>query len=370
MKRLSVLIVFLLLCAALTGTARAETWSIQQLRSLGEPVWQETYQAYGREIRVDVMAEIPAADTLPVLEAIWMPPLDELTMTQLTKAFQGSGRTDRTTSFRSDSYSLVLEENLPVWDESKGQTPGKVGQKYRALFDYEMDGNYADGNDLTVREAIEIAAEKLKLAYPDMEMQLLDAALHGPLYEKSTGRQLWEKGAYGLQCAQMIRGIPVLTDASEFFLDIGRLPRGAYSQHNRGLIQCEIFDADSWSLVGNLLKETGVVRQDVSVVSFDTVKPQLESLIRQGKIRRIYHVGLGYALYMQDLNRAEPVYLVPAWVVWCDYFGSPREGDNINNVNGADIFRDSLGYHSLVFDAQTGSMIDLESTDYAQAVYR
>lgn len=369
MKRLSVLIVFLLLCAALTGAARAETYSIQQLRAQGDQSWQETYQAYGREIRVDVTAELPEAEKLPVLEAKWMPPLEESMQKQFTKAFQGSGRTDRTTSFRSDGYSLVLEENLPIWDESKGQTPGKVGQKYRALFDYQMDAAYADGNELTVREAFEIAGEKLKLAYPDMEMQLLDAALHGPLYEKSTGRQLWEKGAYGLQCAQMIRGIPVLTDASEFFLDIGRLPDGASAQFGRGLLRCEIFDEGSWSVAGNLLKETGVVEQDVSVVSFDAIKPQLESLILAGKIRRVYHAGLGYALYMQDLDKTEPLYLVPAWVVWCDYFQSPREGDNIDNINGADIFRDSLGYHSLVFDARTGNMIDLESTDYNQAVY-
>ena len=71
-----------------------------------------------------------------------------------------------------------------------------------------MDGTYADNNALTLQEAFSIAKSRLREAFPDIELKLMDVALHDRLQNKQNGEYLREKGCYYLYCTQKLHGIP------------------------------------------------------------------------------------------------------------------------------------------------------------------
>ena len=63
--------------ACLSAGAEETRYSIQQLPGMTTSRWQQTYEAYGRAIQVDVDVSIPQAQAAPVLTVQAAPPLDE-----------------------------------------------------------------------------------------------------------------------------------------------------------------------------------------------------------------------------------------------------------------------------------------------------
>lgn len=214
MKRLSMIMLVVILTTMLYSTpviAENKRYSIAELNQMGQPEWKQTYHAYGRTIEVDCMVDIPNVNSFPVLTVQTMPPVSEPLYSTLMQRYAKPKGTKLDYEFRSNDYQTVITQADPSgWDEKAGEIPGKVTERWHSLLKYDMNSAYADNNPLTLQEAFNIAQTRIQEAFPDMELQLMDVALHDRLRNKQTGNYLREKGSYYLYCTQKFHGIPFL----------------------------------------------------------------------------------------------------------------------------------------------------------------
>ena len=278
--------------------ADIQRYYIAELNRMGQPEWKETYQAYGRSIEVDCTIDIPDVTQFPVLTVQAMPPVDEPLYSTLRQRYTAPSETKLNYEFRSNDYQTVLTCADPgSWDEKAGEVPGKVTERWHSLLKYDMNGIYADNNDLSLQDAFSIAQSRLREAFPDMELKLMDVALHDRLQNKENGEYLREKGCYYLYCTQKLHGIPFLAPIAAAFVNFGYMPRNLNNLRQRGMILAAIYDQNSFSINSCCWKEVSILYDDVPLLSFDQVKPRFEELIKNGNIRYVYHIGLGYVQY-------------------------------------------------------------------------
>ena len=373
MKRLSMIMLVVILTTMLYSTpviAENKRYSIAELNQMGQPEWKQTYHAYGRTIEVDCMVDIPNVNSFPVLTVQTMPPVSEPLYSTLMQRYAKPKGTKLDYEFRSNDYQTVITQADPSgWDEKAGEIPGKVTERWHSLLKYDMNSAYADNNPLTLQEAFNIAQTRIQEAFPDMELQLMDVALHDRLRNKQTGNFLREKGSYYLYCTQKLHGIPFLAPIAAGFVNFGNMPHMLYNLRGRGIIYTTIYDQESFSLCSSAWQETSVLYDNVTLLSFDQVKPKLEELILSGNIRYIYHVGLGYVQYCSSQNGDGPYTLVPAYVAWCEYCNSAKAEPNASKDEGSDIFLgNGQNFQPIIINAQTGEVHDNQSTDYSLAV--
>ena len=69
-------IMFSTLCASAAMT-EATPVSIKELQSMTGPVWEQTYEACGRTIRVNTAIVVPQTEKIPLLAVKPMEPLSE-----------------------------------------------------------------------------------------------------------------------------------------------------------------------------------------------------------------------------------------------------------------------------------------------------
>ena len=112
-----------------------------------------------------------------------------------------------------------------------------------------------------------------------------------------------------------------------------------------------------------------MAKEDVSLLSFDTVKDRVEALIMSGHVRWINSVDLGYVLF--DTRTEGEYLLAPCWVVWCEYHPEGPASERTYGINDDELFfwGNNAYYRALVFDAQTGKMFDTENTSRERFLY-
>lgn len=363
----TIIMVFMILHSAY---ADIQMYSIAELNRMGQPEWKETYQAYGRSVEVDCLIDIPDVSQFPVLTVQVMPPVDEPLYSTLRQRYAAPNGAKLDYEFRSNDYQTVLTCADPGgWDEKTGEVPGKVTERWHSLLKYDMDGAYADNNALTLQEAFSITQSRLQEAFPDMELKLMDVALHDRLQNKQNGEYLREKGCYYLYCTQKLHGIPFLASIAAAFVNFGYMPRSLYNLRQRGMIFAAIYDQNSFSINSYCWKEASILYDDVPLLSFDQVKPQFEELIMIGNIRYVYHIGLGYVQYCGNENGDGPYTLVPAYVAWCEFCNDEKEEPFASKDEEADIFLGNpQNFQPIIVNAQSGKVHDNQSTDYSLAV--
>lgn len=371
MKRV-LMIVTVLMATWLIQSVQAEghMYSIEELNRMGQSEWKETYQANGRTVEVDCTVDIPDVSSFPVLTVQAMPPVEEPLYSALLQRYAAPKGTKLDYEFRSNDYQTVLSYADPGgWDEKAGEIPGKVTERWHSLLKYDLNGAYADNNDLSLRDAFSIAQSCLEEAFPGIELKLMDVALHDRLQNKRSSQYLREKGCYYLYCTQKLHGIPFLAPIAAAFVHYGSMPHNLYALQQRGIVYAAIYDQDSFSINSYCWKEASVLYDDVPLLSFDQVKPQLEALIMSGNIRYVYHVGLGYVQYCANENGDAPYTLAPAYVAWCEYCNDAESEPLASKDEGADIFLGNpQNFQPIIINAQTGAVHDNQSTDYSLAV--
>ena len=275
---------------------------------------------------MDCMVDIPNVNSFPVLTVQTMPPVSEPLYSTLMQRYTKPKGTKLDYEFRSNDYQTVITQADPSgWDEKAGEIPGKVTERWHSLLKYDMNSAY--------------------------------------------GNFLREKGSYYLYCTQKFHGIPFLAPIAAGFVNFGNMPRMLYTWRERGIIYTTIYDQESFSLCSYAWQETSVLYDNVTLLSFDQVKPKLEELILSGNIRYIYHVGLGYVQYCSSQNGDGPYTLVPAYVAWCEYCNSAKAELNASKDEGSDIFLgNGQNFQPIIINAQTGEVHDNQSTDYSLAV--
>jgi len=167
--------------------------------------------------------------------------------------------------------------------------------------------------------------------------------------------------AYMVNSYQTLRGIPILMNASECFTngsskDSG-IPKGYF---------WNMASTDSYSFTMSLLEEEEVLYEDIPVRGFEQIRPAVEAMIQEGRIRSVYGVRLGYVVFMTEPGNREHFVLEPAWVVECEYYDSAkRESTKINA--GVPYFEQTT-YRELIINAQSGEWIDPESNEPERSV--
>lgn len=364
---MSALILATMLCLGCIPSGAEETrYSIVQLPRATTPQWQQTYQAYGRTIQVDVDVGIPQAEAAPVLTVQAAPPLDKPLRSELEAWYAQAEETDKVNhyDFHATDYKTGITHALPpTWGETRDSefVAGAMALEERDLYVFQLDAAYAHNNALTVAEAVGIARQHVAELYPNEVLHLRTIYLSDRSYWKKNNAPIRDKGGYCLCFSQVFHGIPFLASSHDAFTQFS-VGDENHLLSSRGLVRSTVYDADAWSVNCCLYQETGVLYDDISLLPFDAVKDKVEALILKGYVRWIDDVSLGYAQF--DSGLPEEQILVPCWVVWCEYHpGGPRSerSDGVNSSASLLYDGNSDYYRPLIINAQTGELLDPEN---------
>ena len=364
-KSLSVIVFTGIICV-LTAHADPAPVSIKELPKQTTSKWQQAYQAYGRTVDVDVDIYIPDADTAPVITVQAAPPIPEPRNGELAKEYKSMDRKDKVNSFifeSTDYWTYIQHAIPPEWGKTKKDEfyAHKMWENAFDLPRYDENQAYAYKNKITVREAFEITQNHILEFFPDIELHLDTIYIGGETYYRKNNQHISKMGCYNLNTNQVFHKIPFSAGIHDTFSD--RLEcEPNWDTDLKGTVFAEVYSDNAWLLAARLYQETGIVCEDIPLLPFDAVKDQVETLILKGYVRWVNSVTLGYVQY-ETSNPREQV-LLPSWVVWCEYHPDGPSGEAAYGVNDSEMMFDGNNpyYMPLIFNAQTGEMIDPANT--------
>ena len=315
--------------------------------------WEAQYENTRKEtVSVDVDVLVPGVRALPVLKVTFYPRMGE-GFQSLFRDPQGKTN-DGWSSYVADEYVSAFHN----WKHG--------GKTYQTIPMAELDRSkaYAQNNALTFGEAFQFMEATLKQLcteygsgnyYP---MQIERVQIKG---DPGGGDAPRKAGAYTVSAYQTIRGIPILMNVSECFTNSSQrdsgVPKGYF---------WNMSSTDSYYFTMSLLEEKEVLFEDIPILGFEQIRPAMEAMIRESRIRNVYGVRLGYVVFMNEPGSREHFVLEPAWVVECEYYDSAkRESPKINA--GVSYFEQTT-YRELIINAQSGELMDPESNEPERSV--
>ena len=377
MRRTDSLLLAMIMVFLCVPMAQAETGpvSIKELPGITSPVWKQTYEACGRTIDVDADIRIPEVETVPILKVRMDSRAAEPLRSELEAEYKAADRKDGKHHFDFDSqeYALRIDHETPLlWGTNKKKDiwTAAQGQENADLFKWDPDRAYTENNPMTLGEAADIARAHIRELYPDIETRLDRVMTCGKTYWKRNGKPIYDKGYYELYLRQCFRGIPSMACINDTFTDQSHTNLfDTWNTSESGTVFAGVFSEHSWDMRCSFYRETGVAREDVSLLPFDAVKDQVQALIMSGHVRWINSVDLGYVLF--DTRTAGEYLLAPCWVVWCEYHPEGPASERTYGINDDELFffGNNAYYRPLVFDAQTGKMFDTENTSRERFLY-
>lgn len=316
--------------------------------------WHEIYEAYGRSIEVDTEIMFPNVEAVPVLKVEFARMTAETT-TEETGWY-----------IKSDPKNNIFIYSIPNY-QSRAKTHDKVVYGYP-----DMDKVYTAYSEITPRMATDFIRDTLHT----MKLDDNNWDFNSP-YEMTTSHFVHSKtekdidtpGEYSMFFHQVIRDIPVLCHAGSAFNLKTR-------SHPTIQLRTDVADENGFWVSIKMIKETEVVYEDIPLCSFDVVKKSIEKEISDGHIRKVYELEFGYVLYDDsDYAKGEKgnsghYYAVPAWKLNCLYMTNRKKELPDYTDEDATAERYSLQYKTLVFNAQTGKMLDFMSEKTNRARYK
>lgn len=368
MRKMLILVLAIMLCSMCIPAAMAETtlYPIQQLPAATSSQWQQTYEAYGRTIEVDVDVCIPDVEAAPVITVQAALPIEEPLYSELKAWYTQAKKDDKVNqyAFRSTDFNTAITHATPpAWGETRDSefVAGAMGQNQFDLYEFDLNAAYADNNTLTIAEAISIAQQRMAEFYPNETLHLRTAYVSGRTFWKRNNESIRDMGSYNLKFTQVFHGIPFVASVHNAF-SLFAVGNEDVWLESRGMMNASVYDADAWSFNCCLYQETGVLYEDIPLLPFDAVKVKVEALIGSGHVRWIDDVSLGYVQF--DTNDPDEQILVPCWVVWCEYHPEGARSERTGGENSsASLMYDGNNdyYRPLIVNAQTGEMIDPEN---------
>ena len=237
--------------------------TITQLREQAEH-WQQTYQAHGREIKVDITPHVPATDAVPILACRLMNPQPLPDPEGIYTIYQ-----------REKDYILALEADGEA-------VTGKRGYVYQTArySHFEYDKRFLPASPLTLREMEQLMLSALKRAGLDASKVYtpLLYSLSEAVYKNKDGSQDKEPGMINLEYYQAIRGIPLVGD---FYKAYGsKIPRDFYvpfptlTPISKVTASTPLAITVSWRILRSWRR--------TCLVDFDTIKQAMEAEIMAG----------------------------------------------------------------------------------------
>lgn len=342
--------------AAVSASAQ-EYFSIEQVREQAAAGWHGVYQAYGREITVDVEAYIPSVERVPV---------DKMEFARMEPRFP-----EEETGLL---YTIRPEENVFVFETHDyiEQVPNKIEKTYEGCVNdpQEWERAYAPGSSLTLSSAVDIARQALAV----MGLEESDWDLAHPYRLATFGfrhpktKEATAPGEYMIYFHQLVNGIPLLNHAGAAYY---WKTRGNTTIH----LNVSVIVSDMYDISCRMLKSSGRMADDVPLCSFAKVLEAAEREILAGHIRKIYGLKFGYLFYENPDDgtvsaRADHFCAVPVWQLDCLYLKNPRAELPEYGQDETGDEQNSLEYSNLIINAQTGEMQDFMSEKKDRAIYQ
>lgn len=363
MKKLfGLLMAAVLLCGASSGFAEDAYLNIQEMRETVPARWEEQFETQWRTIDVDAEIVMPNVQQLPVVRVS-----GGATEPTLTAEETGWDSVEC-----RGPYDLILNHRDAEYPKSvDGVRIGEPVSRGSWYGDYDMDRAYIPLDDITLREIIDGARERVaQFGYDpdsfDWENPLRIWTHH--LYAAGTDKDVLP-GYMFMNVSPKVLGIPVLSHIYKAKADL-------YTNRNDELLL--IADTrigyngytDDFSGIHLIpLKVDETLAEDIPLCPFDKVLSSVEAEIGAGHIRKVYEIKLGYVLYNEPgvyyahgnneaLYNAARYYAKPMWQVNCLYV--KRASGSLRDVSDVtDDERNSLDYCQLLIDAQTGEWVDV-----------
>ena len=341
-------IIFSVLCIT-AAIAESQTFSIKELPGVTSSRWEQTYEAYGRTIRVITDIVIPDMEQIPLLAVQPMEPLPEEEVQKYEEMFS----TPYSSKFLNDKYRTYISfsdhEGHP--DLSNAE---KVTTPNRPLYEYDRNKAYTEDNDLTVAEAENLVRENIQKVFPGMDFRVDKIVINDRTKYRKSGKKLEAKGYYELDCAQVIDGVPVAGSIHNAY-------RNGRTKHdhiigNYGTASAAVTDEGNFYGRYSIWNTTAELGTPDQFLPFDAVRHKIEDMIMSGNIRHVFSVNLGYAQYDLPEGSKYEYILVPAWVVCTGWMDEPEEEDDgSTSVNGSD-YAMGCTYLPIIVNAVTGEV--------------
>lgn len=386
-----------LACVCRTGSA-AERVSIRELHESieQEPRWTASYEAYKREIEVDIPIDIPEVNAVPIVQVSGYYAVDQegcLTRdgTKLNKIgndgfdiYEEDGlmtylsTTDVTgeikaASFEQDKTVLFLA----YYNSPSNLRTHKVKYDSKVYYPYEVDADkiYAENNTQSAAAAKAYLERVLGYFYPESDnsiaLRYLEVRSRGHKvkglddYNLGDYAKDYPMGTYALNFCQTIQGIPVYHDVGWRLDTTGNAPheliKDAWKKTEpiMGISDnyFEFMDDNSFEMLVRWVKEVGVIEEDVPLAPLSNIISSVEDEIQKGRIRKVYALRLGYGCYITE-ESPETYVLYPTWICECDYVDDPKWEIDEWAYNLEKGFNKKYTFKTFVINAQTGEMDD------------
>lgn len=368
-KRL--LALFLLTAIALPLFAQAKTgYSIAEVRQQAAQGWKQTYKAHGREIAVDVMPQVPAADkvpvsrvqhlevpvTLPADDPLWHPIRDD-----------GPGE-------------FLVQRSVPGEEPAGSIRMGgeKISAKgWRVWYEgFAPELMPLSGNPITFGEiASWLGGTLVSLGLDPGIIQLSqpeDIQSHA-YYGAKEGEYL-APGWASFHWPQMLHSLPVVGTFHRAFFQFG--PEGG----TRTEVRLVYRQPDNFWLGVHLVQPVETIAEDLPLAGFSQVVGTLEKEIAAGFLRQVLHMKLGYALFeapgytqKQIRDKSRSFYAFPIWSIGCIYVTDPKKKADPIYVDHIDPYyydpHNSLAYREIMVNAHTGKLINPQTRKVEAIIY-
>ena len=397
MKKILFALCALLLVPTL-ALANSDMVSVSELRQQVERMgrWTASYEAYKREIEVDIPIDIPEVNAVPIIQVSGYYAVDQegcLTRdgTKLNKigndgfdiyeedglmTYLGTIDADgeiKAASFEQDKSVLLLA----YYNSPSNLRTHKVKYDSKVYYPYEVDADkiYAENNTQSAAAAKAYLERVLGYFYPESDnsiaLRYLEVRSRGHKvkglddYNLGDYAKDYPMGTYALSFCQTIHGIPVYHDVGDRLDTTGNAPheliKDAWKKTEpiMGISdnRFEFMGDDSFEMLVRWVKEVGVIEEDVPLAPLSNIISSVEDEIKKGHIRKVYALRLGYGCYITE-ESPETYVLYPTWICDCDYIGDPKEKINVSAYNIEKDFNKKYTFKTLVINAQTGEMDD------------
>lgn len=275
---LSVSLAIVLLWVSLPALA-ASHYTIMEVRDQAAIGWHQSYKAYGREIMVDVDAEVPDVSAAPILKCFFP---------AFTPSFPGDDPlyVDMRQPWTMDDlgyFSVLHGENqsgATGWAIVDGQQI--TAKPYHIYYEgFEPDGVYPPGNDITFAE---IAATLTQaLANIGLDPDIIDPyrpeSMNTHAYYGQTKSKFLSSGWGALQYNIRLRGIPALGALADAYPADG----GVYGHIGFSLRSTAFYNFGGW-----LFEESGALADDVPLAGFEPAIRAFEKEIEAGRLCQVF----------------------------------------------------------------------------------
>ena len=246
-----------------------EYYTLPEIREQAKDGWHETYtDRYGREIQVDIDADVFGEQTAPLIKA-------------------GFPQHDIYYTDKNCPYNTV--SNV----KRKGGRRTHIYRSYGSKVDLDRQYGTDYGNDLTLNEM-----------YAYMNKLITDQGIPNDIFlyerpkffdvlcniQQSTGEVQATAFSF-VQLYEQFYGIPVLTSNTASFNQKRGWPD--YEPN----ISFQMRNEDEFSIMVDMLEEMEIIAEDVPLCAFESIKENIRNEIVSGHIRKVFSLRFGYSVY-------------------------------------------------------------------------